>query len=56
MKNNVKSEILRNIKIRDNTVSMEGDAIRSIQIDELCEVAELRWDGANELIPVEVPE
>jgi len=35
---------------------MEGDAILSVQIDELREVAELRWDGASEIIRVEVPE
>jgi len=35
---------------------MEGDAIVSVQIGELLEVAELRWDGATELIRVEVPE
>jgi len=35
---------------------MEGDEILSVQIFEHCEVAELRWDGAIELIPVEVPE
>jgi len=35
---------------------MEGDAILSVQMDELIEVAELRWDGASELIRGEVPE
>jgi len=34
---------------------MEGDANLSVQIDELREVAELRWDGASQLIQVEVP-
>jgi len=34
---------------------MEGDAILSVQIGELREVAELRWDGAGEIIRVEVP-
>ena len=28
----------------------------SAQAKELCEVAERRWDGASELIRVEVPE
>jgi len=35
---------------------MEGDAMPSVQIDELREVAELRWDSASEIIHVEVPE
>jgi len=35
---------------------MEGDAILSVQSGELREIAELRWDGATELIRVEVPE
>ena len=35
---------------------MEGDATLSVQIDEHREVAELGWDGAIELIRVEVPE
>jgi len=35
---------------------MEGDAILSVQPSELREVAELRWDGAIEVIRVEVPE
>jgi len=35
---------------------MEGDATLSVQIDEHREVAELRWDGATELIRVEAPE
>ena len=30
--------------------------IPSVQIGELSEVAELRWDGASELIRVEGPE
>jgi len=34
---------------------MEGDAILSVQIVDLSEVAELRWDGAAELILIEVP-
>jgi len=34
---------------------LEGDAILSVQIGER-EVAELRWDGAIELIVREVPE
>jgi len=35
---------------------MEGDAILNIQPLELRKVAELRWDGAIELIRVEVPD
>jgi len=35
---------------------MEGDAILSVQLLQLSEVAELRWDGATELIQAEVPE
>jgi len=35
---------------------MEGDAMPSVQKDEFREVAELRWDGASEIIRVEVPE
>ena len=35
---------------------MEGDVILSIQIGEHRELAELRWDGAIELIRVELPE
>jgi len=35
---------------------MEGDAILSVQIEELREAAKLRWDGASELIRVEHPE
>ena len=35
---------------------IEGDAILRVQIGEDREVAELRWNGAIELIPVEVPE
>jgi len=35
---------------------MEGNAIPSVQRVELGEVAELRWDGATELIRVELPE
>ena len=34
---------------------MEGDATLNAQIGELKEVAELRWDGASELIQREVP-
>ena len=37
----------------------EGDATRrrlSVQIHELREVAELRWNGASELIRFEVPD
>jgi len=37
-------------------VSVEGDAILSVQRGKLSEVAKLRWDGATELIRVEVPE
>ena len=37
-------------------MSMEGDAILSVQLLQLSEVAELRWDGATELIQAEVPE
>ena len=35
---------------------MDGDATLSVQIDELSKVAELRWDGAIELIRPEGPE
>ena len=35
---------------------IEGDAILSVQPLQLREVAELRWNGATELIRVEVPE
>ena len=35
---------------------MEGDEILSVQISELCEVTELRWDGAIEIIRVQGPE
>jgi len=35
---------------------MNGDATLSVQIGELRELAERRWDGAIELIRVEVPE
>jgi len=35
---------------------MEGDAILSVQNGEMSEVAELRWDGATELIRDEVAE
>jgi len=35
---------------------MEGDASLSVQIGEHREVAELRWDGAVELIRLEPPE
>jgi len=35
---------------------MEETAILSVQQLQLREVAELRWDGASELIQVEVPE
>ena len=35
---------------------MERDAILSVQIGEHREVAELRWDGAIEIIRVEFPE
>ena len=35
---------------------MEGDAILSVQNDELREVDELMWDGATELIRVEGPD
>ena len=37
-------------------MSMEGDVILSVQRGELREVSELRWDGALELIRLEVPE
>ena len=37
-------------------MSMEGDAIRSVQSCEHREVAELRGDGAIELIRAKVPE
>jgi len=36
--------------------SNELDAILNVQIDELRKVAELRWDGAGELIRLEPPE
>ena len=35
---------------------MENEAILSVQLHQLREVAELRGDGASELIPGEVPE
>jgi len=35
---------------------MVSDAILSVQLLQLREVAELRWDGAIELIDIEVPE
>jgi len=35
---------------------MKGDAILTVQRDELSEVAELRWDGAGEIIRVKGPE
>ena len=35
---------------------MESGATLSVQIGEHREVAELRWDGATELIRVEGPE
>jgi len=35
---------------------MEGDVTLSVQNGEHREVAELRWNGASELIIVEVPE
>jgi len=35
---------------------MEGDVILIVQQFQLHEVAELRWDGAIELIGVEVPD
>jgi len=34
---------------------MMGDAGLSVQIDELREVAELRWDSASEIIRGEIP-
>jgi len=37
-------------------MSMEGDATLSVQVGEHREVAELRWDGADEPIRIEVPE
>ena len=37
-------------------MSLEGDAILSVQMGEPCEVAELRWDGTSELIRGEGPE
>jgi len=36
-------------------MSIEGDAILSVQIGEHREVAELRWDGASEIIMGEEP-
>jgi len=41
---------------RYSTASVEGDAILSVQQLKLREVAELRWDGATELIRGEIPE
>jgi len=35
---------------------MEDDAILSVQLMQFREVAELRWNGATKLIPVEQPE
>ena len=35
---------------------MEKKAILSVQISERHDIAELRWDGASELIRVEAPE
>jgi len=35
---------------------MESDAILSAQIRKLREVAELRWDGASEIIRGEIAE
>jgi len=35
---------------------MEGDAILSVQLLQLREVAELRWHRAREIIRIEVPE
>ena len=35
---------------------MEADAILIVQMGEVREVAELRWDGATELIRGEPPE
>ena len=37
-------------------MSMEGDAILSVHHLQHREVAELRWDGATELIRVKGPE
>jgi len=56
--NSVESQIMsKKCLIRDDTeCQMEGDAILSVQIEKLRKVAELRWDGAIELIRVEVPE
>jgi len=41
--------------LRLYAVSIDGDAILSIQRGELREVAELRWDGATELIEGDLP-
>jgi len=41
---------------RSCTMSMEDDAILRVQLLQHREVAELRWDGATELIRVEAPE
>jgi len=38
------------------TESIGGDASLIVQVFQHREVAELRWDGASELIQVEVPE
>jgi len=35
---------------------MEADEDLNVQLFQLREVAELRWDGASEIIRVEVPE
>jgi len=37
-------------------VSIEGDVTLRVQHLQLREVAELRWDGATELIRVEAPD
>jgi len=46
--NDFKSTIINSVN--------EGDAMLSVQLLQHREVAELRWDGAIELIRVEVPE
>jgi len=41
---------------RKCTVLMEGDVTLSVQLLQVREFAELRWDGATERIRVEDPE
>ena len=63
LKHNVKSEVIKKEIITQSeimskryyTVPMDGDAILSVQLFQHCEVAELWWDGATEIIRGEVP-